>query len=816
MAEGALAGLVVVECGGGLAGAFAAKAMADYGADVIKVEPPGGDPARTRGPFPGDVPHVEKSGQFLYLNANKRGVTLDLGADEGRTALHRLLRGADILISDMPPTEFEATGLDYGALAADNPRLIWTAITSFGLTGPYRDFRGGDLVTWHMGGTGHGTPFNAVTDPEHQPPLRGGGYQAEYLTGWTAASATMAAVFYRKTYGRGQIVDVSRLESVANMMRPTFALHSYDKSAIPAHRGKTASPWIFPCADGYVSISMLRDHWWEALKDVMGRPEWAESEAFATSAGRRTNSDALDPGLCEWFAGHTRQDLYAMLQPRGIPCFPVYTVGEMTVAPQYVARGSIAVQEHPVAGTIRQPGASIRYSATPWELRRPAPLLGQHNAELLDNPKPFALSREPVERSKDETSNQLGALATVTQNTPLKGVRVIDFGWILSVPHCTSWLGTLGAEIIRVESNKSLDAVRAGGPADGILGPNRGASFNGLNYSKKGITLNVATPRGHELALELIRGADIVTQNYATGVIDKLGLGYEALREVNPGIVMVTGSTLGVTGPERMSSGWGPNVCAYAGLPSISGHAGGPPGDLGGTWPDYAIGTMMVFGILAALHHRQATGEGQHIEVAMGEAVTAMIPEAVLDFTMNGRERPRMGNRDYHMAPHDVYPCAGDDLWIAIEVESDRVWRSFCEVIGRHELADDSRYATAAARLGRQDELDEIVSGWTRQRSPSEAMHALQAGGVAAGPVMNVFDQMTDPHFAAREWVVEMDHLEVGPRTVAGLPAKFSAMPQLAYTPVPCLGQHNAEIFGGLLGLSVEEQALLEEEQVIF
>ena len=402
------------------------------------------------------------------------------------------------------------------------------------------------------------------------------------------------------------------------------------------------------------------------------------------------------------------------------------------------------------------------------------------------------------------------------ENTPLKGIRIVDFGWILSVPHCCSWLGTFGAEVIRIESNKSIDMVRMMGPADGIAGLNRGAAFNGLNYSKKSVTLNIATERGRELALDLIRESDIVTQNFATGVMEKLGLGYEELRKVKPDIIMVTGSTLGTTGPERLSTGWGPNVCAYAGLPSISGYRDGPPADLGGTWPDYAIGTMLVFAVLAALHHRNQTGEGQQIELAMGEAVAGMIPEAILDYTMNGHERPRMGNRDLHMAPHDVYPCTGEDQWAAIEVADDAGWRALCAVIGREDLAFDPRYATTAARIANEDEIAPIISAWTRERSPYEVMHLLQAAGIAAGPVMNVLDQMADPQFMARGFSVEIDHAEVGRRSVAGIPAKFSAMPELAYTPAPCLGEHNEDVFCGLLGMSHEEMLRLQEEQVIY
>jgi crotonobetainyl-CoA:carnitine CoA-transferase CaiB-like acyl-CoA transferase len=383
MAEAALADLTIVEWGQGLASAFSAKAFADLGAEVIKVEPPGGDPARGAEPFAGDVPDPERSGQFLYLNANKRGIALDLEVEQGRAVLRDLAQRADVMISDLHPTRLDALALDYPSLGTLNPRLILTLISPFGQTGPYRNYQGGDLIAWQMGGTGDGTPFNAVTEPAAQPPLRGGGYQADYLTGWTAASATMVAVFHRETYGTGQLVDVSAMEAVANMLRPNFAQYSYDRQTVREDRVKLGSPWIYPCKDGHISTSTLRDHWWEALKDLMGRPDWADSDVFANPLSRRQNADALDPLLAEWFSRYTRAELYPMLQEKGVPCFPVQSIGELLRSPQYEARGFFVEQQHPVAGPVRQPGPSIRYSATPWRVRRPAPLLGQHTEEVL-------------------------------------------------------------------------------------------------------------------------------------------------------------------------------------------------------------------------------------------------------------------------------------------------------------------------------------------------------------------------------------------------------------------------------------------------
>lgn len=404
-------------------------------------------------------------------------------------------------------------------------------------------------------------------------------------------------------------------------------------------------------------------------------------------------------------------------------------------------------------------------------------------------------------------------------NQPLKGVRILDFGWILSIPHCTAWLGTMGAEVIRVESMASIDQMRAStglGAADGVPGINRSAGFNGLNYSKKSITINLTTPRGLALAKELVKVSDVVTENFATGVMERLGLGYEVLCTVKPDIIMLRGSTLGTTGPEKEATGWGPNACAYAGLPFITGMPGGPPADLGATWPDYMIGTMMVFALLNALYHHRQTGEGQLVEVAMAEVVTAMIPEAVLEFTMNGRETPRMGNHDCVAAPHSVYPCAGDDQWVAIAVTDEEEWTALCRTMGNPQWAKDPRFADTFSRYHNQDELDDLIADWTRRRTAYEVMHTLQAAGVAAAPVTSIFDLMEDPQVRERGFVVEMDHSEVGLRKVAGLPVKFSAMPKLAYYPAPCLGQHNEEIFCSLLGLSQNEFIGLVKEQVIY
>ena len=392
-------------------------------------------------------------------------------------------------------------------------------------------------------------------------------------------------------------------------------------------------------------------------------------------------------------------------------------------------------------------------------------------------------------------------------------------GWILSVPHCGAWLGTLGAEVIEVESMASLDLgrkVSLGGGADGKPGINRNSNYNSLNFSKNGFTVNLKTKEGLDLFKELVSVSDVVIENFATDVMNKLGCGYKELAQHRPDIVMLSGSTLGVDGPQRLASGFGPNVSSYAGLPYISGYEEGPPMNMGGNWPDYLVGTMMVFSILAALRHRAKTGEGQYIEFSMAECVTSLLPEAFMDWSMNGVQHQRIGNRHPKHAPYNVFPCSGFDQWAAITVTSDDEWTIFCNVSGHEEWLSNSLFSTESGRKSNEDELDELISQWTRTTSAVELMKSLQEAGVSAGPVMNVFDLVSDSHVMERGFLVDIDHDEVGPRLVAGLPLKMSGIDKFDYAPAPLFGQHNELIAKDLLGYHQEIYDSLLSREVIY
>jgi len=400
---------------------------------------------------------------------------------------------------------------------------------------------------------------------------------------------------------------------------------------------------------------------------------------------------------------------------------------------------------------------------------------------------------------------------------PLEGVRVADFGWILAAPQCTTWLGVMGAEVIRIESHQRLDVIRFLGqnPRD-LKGPDGSPLFNGLNYSKKSVTLNLGHPRGVALAKEIVRHSTIVVENFAVGMMNRWGLSYADLCQVKPDIIMVSGSPVGQYGPDSHCVGWGPITQASAGICHLTGYPDGPPSSLGGTWPDYMVGVVMSYAVLAALHCHRRTGKGQHVDLAMAEVVTAMLPEAIMDYLMNKRDQGRQGNRDEVMVPHNVYRCQGEDKWVAIAVDNEEEWQNLCQVVGHPEWLVDEGFKDRQSRKAHEQELDALLTAWTRERSQTEIMHLLQKVGVAVTPVYDTESLIADPQFQHRDFLARPGHPVTGDHPVAGIPGKYSAIEKLRYTPAPCLGQDNEQVFSEMLGLSQEEIKRLQEEKVIY
>jgi benzylsuccinate CoA-transferase BbsF subunit len=396
---------------------------------------------------------------------------------------------------------------------------------------------------------------------------------------------------------------------------------------------------------------------------------------------------------------------------------------------------------------------------------------------------------------------------------PLSGIRIADFSWVWAGPFCTQQLAYLGAEVIRVECPQRPCVTRLLPPfADFQPGLNRSGYFNQYNQGKQSLTLDMKHPRALEIARRLIAKSDIVAENFANGVMERMGLGYDEVRRLKPDVIMVSISGYGRSGPERDFVSYGPATVPLSGFSSVTGYQGGPPAHVGISYGDPTAALHAALAVVAALCHRSRTGEGQFIDVTLWEAATSLLPDALLEYQMNGAEPPRDGNRDPHMAPHGVFRCAGGDRWLSIAVDSDEEWRALCGVIGEESLGADPRFATAAERKRNEDVLEARITEWTKTLSPQEATHRLQAAGVAAFPTMTNQDLAEDPHLAARGFFVDLPHREVGPRHHAGIPWRLSATPCSVETAAPCLGQHTERVLSEVLGYSPAEIEALRAE----
>lgn len=404
----------------------------------------------------------------------------------------------------------------------------------------------------------------------------------------------------------------------------------------------------------------------------------------------------------------------------------------------------------------------------------------------------------------------------MARRAPLAGIRVADFTWVWAGPHCTLQLAHLGAEVIRVETRTRVCVTRMLPPfANFEPGIDRSGYFNQYNQGKKSIALDMKQPEALEVAKRLCAASDVVVENFAAGVMQRMGLGYDVLRALRPDVVMIALSGYGATGPDHDKVSYGPAQVPLSGMSSLTGYRGHPPMHVGISYGDPTGGLHGAVAILAALLHRARTGAGQYIDLSQWETSIAVLPEAVLEFAMNGTQPPRDGNRDPHMAPHGVFPSAGEDRWLALAIEDDAAWARFATVMGQPALAGDPRFATLAARKAHEDELEAVVAEWTRQRTPEDATALLQAAGIAAFNSSRNRDLSEDPHLRERGFLVELDHPEVGVRQHLGVPWRMSASDASVRRPAPCLGADTDQVLRDVCGYTADDVRRLRDLQVL-
>ena len=785
--------LRVLELGTGVASAYAAKLMGDAGADVVKVEPPGGDPARQRGPFPGGVPDPERSGMFLALNLNKRGITLDPSTD--RDGLDRLLAWADVLVHDLRASSAGALGLDAQALRAAFPELVTLAITPFGQRGPYAEYAAEELTVANAGGWANLCPATS-TDPS-RPPLKVFGDQCALMSGIVGAMTALAAVRETRRSGVGEYIDLSEQAYVASVLEGGLPIYVYRGEVMARHHTRGLIPWrIFDAKDGPVFLVCVEQDQWERLVEFMGHPDWADLPTFAEQGERAENEDLVHMFVQEFVGEWRARELYHQAQAHRICVAPVMGLAELAANEHLRARGFfVAVGEGEEVLEYLAPAALTTRGRAP--IARRAPGLGEHNGAV------DIRQRSPGPARGDP-------------RLPLAGVRVLDLTWAWAGPFCTMNLAHLGAEVIRIESAKRADLYRRIRICPEEWGDDLDVSgmFNQWNQGKTSVSVDLGHPRGVEIVRRLAAESDVVVQNFATGVMERLGLGYDTLREINPGIVLASITGYGQTGPYRNYMGYGPAIPPLTGLSMATGYVGGGPQEMGLSIPDPTAGITAAMNIVAALLARDETGVGDHLDVTLWEATGVLNMEGWMQYAMTGTEPERMGNRSTSMAPHGCFPCTGDDAWVSIACRSDAEWAALARHIDP-KLVDHSRFRTLAGRKANEDALEATVAAWTASRDRWDVTRLLQSEGIAAFPTMTTRDVLEDAHLDARGFIETLEHPKVGRRAHAGIPWLLHTRPNGVTRPAPCLGADTDRYLSELLGLSADEIAGLYRDGVI-
>lgn len=808
-----LEGVKVLELGNMVSAAYTTKLMGDLGADVVKVEEPHGDTARLRGPFPGGVVDPEKSGLFLYLNTNKRAVTLDLSRQ--REELLRLVAWADILVHNYPPNDMAARGIAYETFREVNPRLVMCSITPFGLTGPHKDYEAHELTLSHAGGWAWLSP--GASDRSDLPPLKAFGQQCDFQGGLAAATASLAAYSRALDTGSGEHIDLSVQAFIASFLEQGFVYYSYLGRVASRLGQRYMYPWgMYECQDGLIFLVVPEEDQWERLVELMGNPEWTKWDIFAGRTNRIKNQDALKVYVEEWTRQWKVEDLFHAGQARRLCFAPVLTMAGLARQEQLRARDFFVEVSHPRAGKVVHLGSPYQLQDPWWKIRRPAPLLGEHNNEVQASLTQVKTSLGQVKANPEGLQAPNSGLRT--SQLPLDGVRVADFSWVWAGPYCTMHLAYLGAEVFKIESQAHLDLMRRLPIAPRGVKPGVDSSgpFNQWNQGKKSIQLNLGKAAGIALAKELILQCDVVIENFATGVMDELGLGYEELKKLKPDLIMVSISGYGHTGPLKDYMGYGPAIPPLTGLSALTGYPGGSPQELGVSIGDPNAGISAAVAICAALAARKRTGQGQYIDVSLWSAAAVLAAEGWMEYAMNVVEPVRQGNRDLWMAPHNCFRCLGEDTWVAISCGSEEEWQALCRVMGQERLGEDPRFRTTRDRKAHEDELEELISAWTTQHDRWEITKLLQDAGVAAFPSMSSKDLAEDAQLNARGFFVRLPHAGVGIQTHTGIPWLLTNAPNGVRSPAPLLGQYTDEVLRRVLGYTDEDIRRLKEQQVLY
>ena len=794
---GLLASLRVLDLSGD-DGDAVTRLFADLGADVLKVEPPGGSPSRTRPPTLRGV-----GLRFAVHNANKRSVVLDPSDPDDRTRLVELASGADIVVDSGNPGLAAAYGTSCADLAGRYRQLVALSITDFGTTGPRSPWRATDPVLYALSaslsrsGPTTGTP---VLPPDGI---------ASATAAIQAAWATLVAYYNRLRCGTGDYIDFARFDAVVMALDPAFGAHGQAAAGVRRPnrwrgrpKNQDAYP-IYPCKDGYVRICVMSPRQWRGLRRWLGEPEQFQDPTYDVIAARFAAWPQIGMLVQQLFAGQTMKALVSAGQAHGVPIAAVLSPAQILASDHFQAVGAIADVQLVPGVQARVPIGYFAVDGRHIGFRAPAPSAGHDETRWLAGP-----AATPAPR-------QVGR--------PFDGLRIIDLGIIVAGGELSRLYGDLGAEVIKVESAAYPDGLR-----QVRVGEAMSESFAWTHRNNLAFGVDLRNSEGKQIFSRLVADADAVFANFKPGTLAALGFPYETLHALNRRVVLAESSAFGDTGPWSDRMGYGPLVRATAGVSKLwTDHddqgaqqdrpAGGSRHrfyDATTVFPDHVVARITAIGALAALIHCDRTGEGTRVHVSQTEAVVNQLDARYVIDAVRAAGHP-----DLHddTSVHDVYPCAGDDEWCVISIRTDADWGSATAVFGMPELADDDRFTTGEARVAHRSELLARVSAWTRTRSPLQVAEALQSAGVPAGQMNRPPDILEDPQLLVRKVFSDMTHpLFDHPLPAETGPAPFRHIPPAPQRPAPLPGQDTREICHKILGMSVDETERLINDGVLF
>lgn len=795
-----ISGYVVVDLSSGIAGGYCTKLLADGGADIIKVEPPQGDPLRRWSASGAEILEGTDGALFSYLACSKHSVVADPSRHPTDIEfIDALLADAHAVVWSRGPGAADHPHFSPRAVGDRHPHLTVTAITPFGLDGPWHDRPATEftLQAWSGGivGLGRGAPDRA--------PVYVGGQVGEYLAGAYASAATVAS----RMRGGGELIDLSMLET-AILGLTYYPVTYFEMLGRPWRDARRLTvPGIARAKDGLVDIGCGTAQQWFDLCAMTGHVEWIDEDSTLTIT-QQANEKAEE--LFAWVADQTVDEIRDLATAFRIPNAPVANGANVEQLDHYVARESFIVNSR---DGFTQPTHPYRMSPATLQPPAPAPRLGEHTEAYRSRTCTPGSAKAPA---------ATGTALSRRDGLPLQGLRVIDMTTFWAGPSCTHMMAMLGADVIHVESTRHPDGTRliAGIPASEDQWWERSPIFSGLNTDKRGITLNLQSDTGRDLLKRLIATADVVVENFTPRVLESMGLTYDALKAIRPDIVVVRMPGFGLDGPWRDNPAFAYVIEAAAGISWLTGYPDRNP------FEPYSVGdpnagVHALNATLLALEHRRRTGEGSMVEAAMVDAALNVAAEQVIEFSAYGALLQRDGNRGPAAAPQNLYLSADTDefgrtdSWVAVAVATDEQWAGLCDALGRPEWATSEELSTAAGRRTQHDLIDRHLSAWCAHRTRDAIVDALWDNGVPVGKVLQPHRQTEIPQLAHRGFFESVGH-PVNPATPhSTLPFRSSRGPERVHTrSAPLLGEHNREVLHEL-GLTEQDIERLEVDGVI-